>query len=86
MRKSLQRFSSLKMKILKLSVFHYHFWIIKYFSNTINSYALITSLRFKYVPRADLLYFVDVDQYLVHCAQISAAVIMKLANVYLKVI
>ena len=62
MGKSLQRFSSLKMKILKLSIFHYHFWIIKYFSNTINSYALITSLRFKYV--ADLLYFVDVDQYL----------------------
>ena len=61
MGKGLQRFSSLKMKILKLSVFHYHFWIIKYFSNTINSYALITSLKFKYVPRADLLYFVDVD-------------------------
>ena len=65
MGKSLQRFLSLKMKILKLSVFHYHFWISKYFSNTtINSYALITSLRFKYVPRVDLLYFVDVDQYL----------------------
>lgn len=32
-------------------------WIIEYFSNmyTIDSHALITSLRFKYVPRADLL-------------------------------
>ena len=32
-------------------------WIIEYFSNmyTIDSHALITSLRFKYVLRADLL-------------------------------